>query len=261
MRRHGALLAMTVLFAAACTTEAPKETLRVTPVPTPIPPAELDPRLEAPLAELAAHPEWTGTARPPFAVRKVAVSIDDLCLEVTADGAPAVTVAVDVVPATWRVDATGWYEPPDGVVDAYTRFERDTFESCAAVLRGPIGDWPATPDAVVVVGDSGYPLDEAMVPALRRAVFDDPEAFGLERVGLPELGVAPLQDCSKGTCEFVDEPSPGLVCLGGGAWYGAGTVSGVGIGLRKEADGWMVVSVRLARQALSQVEKRSSDGC
>jgi hypothetical protein len=261
MRRHAALLAMTVLVAAACTTEAPEPTLHVTPVPTSIPSAELDPRLEAPLAEIAAHPEWTGTARPPFAVRKVAVSIDDLCMEVTADGGPAVTVAVDVVPATWRVDATGWYEPPDGVVDAYTRFERDTFESCASVLGGPIGNWPTTADGVVVIGGSGYPLDEAMVPALRKAVFDDPAAFGLERVGRPELGVAPLQDCSKGTCEFVDEPSPGLVCLGGGASYGAGTVAAVGIGLRKEADGWKVVSVRLASQALSQVEKRAPDGC
>jgi len=255
------LLASATLVVAVCSPGTPESTPRVTPVPTPIPSAELDPRLEAPLADLAAHPEWTGTAQPPFAVRKVAVAIDELCLEVIGAGQPAVTVAVDVAPATWRVDATGWYAPPDGPVDAYTRSERDTFETCASILGGPTGDWPATSDGVMVYGGSGYPVEEAMIPALRRAVFDDPAAFGLERVGRPSLGVSPLQDCSKGTCEFVAEPSPGLVCFGGGASYGAGTVSAVAIGLRTEADGWRVDSVRLVAQALATVEKRTPAGC
>ncbi len=254
----GRMLAVAMMVAACALPSEPVPV--VTPLPTPIPSTALDPRLAAPLADVAAHPEWTGPGRPPFAVRKVQAGSGDVCLELTAADGSTLILAVDVSRPTWRVAATGAYLD-DQAHDYYTRDLHDTFGTCASVLAGPQGEWPAHPDEVEVAGGSGYPLDEAMVPAIQAAVFDDPAAFGLERIGQPHVDVAPLQDCSAGSCTFVKEPSPGLVCLAAGVSYGPGTVADVALGLRLEAGSWRVVSVRLAAQALAEVESRRADGC
>lgn len=254
-----ALLVVTMLLASACASPAPEPTPRRTPTPSPIPSASLDPRLAEPLAELAAHADWTGGAQPPFGVTKVQPSIVDLCVEMTAAGSPPLSVAIDVARTPWVVSAVGAL--PEGATEPVAFYERvrgEDAEMCRAVLAGPSADWPPRPDAIEV---SGYAPDEAMIPALRQALFDDPTAFGIDRTGLPSLDVRPMESCDLSPCEPVGEPSPGLVCLSGGVSQGWGAIAAVALGLRREGDAWKVVSVRLTSKALADVSEAPPGGC
>lgn len=259
--RAAATLVVIVFAAAGCQSAQPTPTQQPTgsPMETPIEPLEpVDPRLAAPLRELAAHPDWTGVARPPFDVTKVRASIRELCVEATADGSPPLAVSIDVAGPAWAVRGVGTLDETTGEpVTFHERAPGEDAELCRMVLLDSPEPWPSDPGRISVSG--GFP-DAAAVPAIQLALLENPGAFGVEPAGLPSLFVSPVVPCAAGSCEPGLEPAAGLVCLDAVVYFG-GPVSAVVLGLRQEAGGWSVESVRIAEQALARIPRPAPGGC
>lgn len=203
-----------------------------------------DPRLGPVFAELRAHPEWLDEPIGAPTVIALVPSIERLCLVVR--GAQADDVFVSILPGTpWTVQSVAI-----GRGDAGREIMHDTTgqadDICAFVVMGRQDPWPESDEPIEVTGN--VTPDQAV--AIARAVFVEPESFGIDRRGLPSILVG---DASV--------PAPaGWDCRKAVVFVG-GPRSGVVIGARPAAEGGSDVSVRLVEAALRSEAPRSVDGC
>jgi hypothetical protein len=215
----------------------------------------IDPRLVPALAELAAHPEWTGgTPFDQFTISGVVPGPEFLCVELSRPTAPRGALAVDVGATPWRVVQTAFLTPAlDDMVMLGPDDWTNAAEVCMSTAGGHEDPWP--PDAAAIEVN-GYEADTPLADALRDALFADPSAFGIDRSGFPALNLYPRYPDAM---DPIDGPGvEGCIAM---TVYVGGPRAGVHARF-VETDGRVTIErVRVVSQALWPVDPTPPDGC
>jgi hypothetical protein len=178
-------------------------TLAASPAPT-----TTDGRLVPVIAELEAHPEWTGGGRE-FAVRSTLPSLREVCVAVASDTAD-LQVMVDVDATPWKVQAVAILDDETGFrVTHEVDDAAGNGELCKFVLTATERAVPQDPAEVEVSG----PVNPAQAQAIRLAMHGAPERFGITAEGMPSINVQPAAaspdglECFEGVV-YVGGPGP-----------------------------------------------------
>lgn len=250
------IVALMALVISGCA--APETPPPLTPMPPAVSP---DARLVPALEDLAAHPEWTaGTPFERFTITDVLPGQEFLCLELSRPGMPIAAAAVDVRTEPWRIAQVAVIDPslPDQLVERSTGIlgpddVANAAEVCLAVVGGHEGGWPEDAAAIEVTGyQAGTPLAEA----LRDALFADPGAFSIDRVGTPSLSLAPRYPDGMDPIDGPDVAG----CIAATVYVG-GPRTHVHARYGTTADAVSIERIRVVARALQSPDPTPADGC
>lgn len=231
------------LLAAACSLpggQSPTAAAEATSA-VPVPDARLGPVIE----ELAVHPAWTD-GQLPIEVTSVLPTMRHLCVAVRGDTGGDLHVTLDVETTPWTVQAVAVFDDAEGPRVTYEADEVAAIgDLCSFVLLGSPNHFPGDPGDIEVNGA----VVAEQAEAIRRAMHSAPARFGIGRDGAPAINLQPAALSPDRT-----ECFEGVVYVGGPR-------AKVLLGLREEATGWEVQSVRVVEQALHPTTSAPPEGC
>ena len=208
-----------------------------------------DARLFPPLRQVAASPHFANEASV-WTVTRVAASPRDLCVAVTRTEGASLHIAIDVARVPWTpLAVVAAIEADQTEPTVLFAGEDYDWELCYIVALGTEEEFPAAPDGIEVNG--GY-RDAGQADAIRQALWERPEAFGIDRSGGAAINVQPW--LSGGPTR------EGRDCLEGVVYQG-GPRADVIVSLAQAGDGWRVTNVRIAEQALHVPEDPPAGEC
>lgn len=244
--RSGAVVII-LLLTTGCASPSPAATPGATPQRLePQPPVDGlpydDPRLDAVLAELHAHPDWLEApldASPD--VIALIPGLDELCLALAGRSQ---TAYLSIAPGhPWSVRSVA-VEAGGGRRFTYDPEGRAS-DACRFVVHGRAERWPEDPGAIEVTGN----VEAGEAAAIAAAVHERPDRFGIDAHGVPAVVVG----------DRIEPAPPGWRCAEAIVYVG-GPRSKVVVGTRPAAGGWQV-ETRLLPGPISPGEPRPGAGC